>query len=61
MDPDVRVSGCIENIPTTEKKIRVFAQAFARLLDERLALINKGREDFQYNSRDLVYIILPLH
>ena len=26
----------------------------------RLALINKDREDFQYNSRDLVYIILPL-
>ena len=27
---------------------------------KRLALINKDREDFQYNSRDLVYIILPL-
>ena len=26
----------------------------------RLALINKDREDFQYNSRDLVYIISPL-
>ena len=25
-----------------------------------LALINKDREDFQYNSGDLVYIILPL-
>ena len=24
---------------------------------KRLALINKDREDFQYNSRDLVYII----
>ena len=27
---------------------------------KRLALINKEREDFQYNSRDLVHIILPL-
>ena len=27
---------------------------------KRLALINKDREDFQYNSGDLVYIILPL-
>ena len=27
---------------------------------KRLVLINKDREDFQYNSRDLVYIILPL-
>ena len=27
---------------------------------KRLALINKDRDDFQYNSRDLVYIILPL-
>ena len=27
---------------------------------KRLAQINKDREDFQYNSRDLVYIISPL-
>ena len=27
---------------------------------KRLALINKDRDNFQYNSRDLVYIILPL-
>ena len=27
---------------------------------KRLALINKDRDDFQYNSRDLVYIISPL-
>ena len=27
---------------------------------KRLALINKDRDFFQYNSRDLVYIILPL-
>ena len=27
---------------------------------KRLALINKEREDFQYNSGDLVYIILSL-
>ena len=27
---------------------------------KRLALINKDRDNFQDNSRDLVYIILPL-
>ena len=27
---------------------------------KRPALINKDREDFQYNSGDLVYIISPL-
>ena len=27
---------------------------------KRLALINKDRDDFQYNSSDLVYIIPPL-
>ena len=27
---------------------------------KRLALINKDRKDFQYNSRDLVYLISPL-
>ena len=27
---------------------------------KRLALINKDRDDFQYNSGDLVYIISPL-
>ena len=26
----------------------------------RLALLNKNRDDIQYNSSDLVYIILPL-
>ena len=27
---------------------------------KRLALLNKDREDFQYNSGDFIYIILPL-
>ena len=27
---------------------------------KRLALLNKDREDFLYNSRDLLYIISPL-
>ena len=29
-------------------------------MNERLALLNKDRDDFQYNSGDLVYIILAL-
>ena len=43
-----------------EKKTRVFTQPLTGILNERLVLINKDREDFQYNSGDLVYIILPL-
>ena len=27
---------------------------------KRLALLNKDRDDFQYNSGDIVYIISPL-
>ena len=27
---------------------------------KRLVLLNKGRDDFQYNSSELVYIISPL-
>ena len=54
MDPDVRVSG------TIEKKIRFLHKLLQDFWMKRLALINKDREDFQYNSGALVYIILPL-
>ena len=43
-----------------EKEIRVFAQTLQDFRMKRLVLINKDRDDFQYNSSDLVYIILPL-
>ena len=46
--------------PPTKQETRIFAPASARFLDERLTLFNKDRDHFQYNSRDLVYIISPL-
>ena len=63
MDPDVRVSGtCIENtfLQLREKIRRICTSFLQDFQMKRLALINKDREDFQYNSRDLAYIILPL-
>ena len=60
-DPDVRVSGMHREYFLQLKKILEYLH---KLLQDfwmkRLALINKDREDFQYNSGDLVYIISPL-
>ena len=60
-DPDVRVSGMHREYLV---QLRIRLEYLHKLLQEfrmkRLALINKDREDFQYNSGDLVYIILPL-
>ena len=61
MDPDVRVSGTRREYLLQLRKILEYLH---KLLQEfwmkRLALLNKDRDDFQYNSSDLVYIILPL-
>ena len=61
MDPDVRVPGTHREYVLQLKKRQEYLH---KLLQEfqikRLALLNKDREDFQYNSGDLVYIILPL-
>ena len=61
MDPDVRVSGTYrEYILQLRKRLGYLHKLLQDFWMKRLALINKDREDFQYNSRDLVYIILPL-
>ena len=54
MDPDVKVS------VTYREYFIQLRKRLGYLHKLLLALINKDREDFQYNSRDLVYIILPL-
>ena len=33
---------------------------FCKISNQRIAMINKDRAFFQYNSRDLIYIISPL-
>ena len=61
MDPDVRVSGTYrEYFLHLRKRLGYLHKLLQDVWMKRLALINKDREDFQYNSGDLVYIILPL-
>ena len=61
MDPDVKVSGTYgEYLLQLRKRLEYLHKLLQDFWMKRLALINKDREDFQYNSRDLVYIILPL-
>ena len=61
MDPDVKVSGTYrEYFLQLRKRLGYLHKLLQDFRMKRLALINKDREDFQYNSRDLVYIILPL-
>ena len=45
---------------TIEKRLEYLHKLLQDIWMKRLALMNKEREDFQYNSRDLVYIILLL-
>ena len=61
MDPDVTVSGTYrEYFLQLRKRLEYLHKLLQDFQMKRLALINKDGEDFQYNSRDLVYIILPL-
>ena len=60
-DPDVRVSGTHrEYLLQLRKRLEYFHKLLQDFQMKKLALLNKDREDFQYNSGDLVYIISPL-
>ena len=60
-DPDVRVLGTYgEYLLQLRKSLEYLHKLLQDFQMKRLALLNKDREDFQYNSGDLVYIILPL-
>ena len=60
-DPDVRVSGTHrEYLLHLRKRLEYLHKLLQEFQMKRLALLDKGRDDFQYNSGDLVYIILPL-
>ena len=61
MDPDVKVSGTYrEYFLQLRERLEYLHKLLQDFQMKRLALINKDRDDFQYNSRDIVYIILPL-
>ena len=60
MDPDVRVLGTNrEYLLQLKKRLDYLHKLLQDFQMKRLALINKDGEDFQYNSGDLVYIVLP--
>ena len=60
-DPDVKVLGTYrEYFLQLSKRLEYLHKLLQDFWMKRLALINKDRDNFQYNSRDLVYIILPL-
>ena len=61
MDPDVKVSGTYKEYFTQlGKRLEYLYKLLLDFQMKRLALINKNRHHFQYNSGDLVYIISPL-
>ena len=61
METDVKVSGTYrEYFLQLRKRLGYLHKLLQDFWVKRLALINKDREDYQYNSGDLVYIILPL-
>ena len=59
--PDIKVSGTFKDYhELLNKRLQYFHEVFQNLKSKRIAIINKDRTFFQYNSRDLVYIISPL-
>ena len=61
MMPDIKVSGTFKDYYNLlNKKIQYLHKLLQDFKSKRLAMINKDRNFFQYNSGDLVYIISPL-
>ena len=60
-DSDIKVSGTYKEYFTQLGKRPEYLHKLLQDFQlKRLALINKDRDDFQYNSGDLVYIMSPL-
>ena len=58
--PDVKISGSFkEYYELLNKRIKYLHKVIQNFKLKRLAMINKDRMFFQYNSGDLVYIISP--
>ena len=59
--PDVNGSGSFKDYyDLLNKRIKYLHEVIQNFKSKRLAMINKDRTFFQYNSGDLVYIISPL-
>ena len=60
-DPDIKVSVIYkEYFERLEKRLKYLHKVLQDFKAKQLALLNKDHEFFQYNSRDLVYLISPL-
>ena len=60
-DPDIKIVGTYkEYYMQLGKRLQYLHKLLQDARTKRLALMNKDRDYFQYNSRDLVYIISPL-
>ena len=60
-DPDIKVSATYkEYYERLEKRLKYLQKVLQDFKMRQLALLNKDWEYFQYNSRDLVYLISPL-
>ena len=60
-DPDMKVSGTYQDYyALLNKRLHYLQNVLQNFKLKGLALINKDREYFQYNSRYLVYLISPL-
>ena len=60
-DPNIKVSGTDQDYYILlNRRLHYLQNLLQNFKLKCLALINKDREYFQYNSRDLVYLISPL-
>ena len=60
-NPDIKVSRNFkEHYELLNKRIKYLQDILFNFKSQRLAMINKDRENFQYKGGDLVYIISPL-
>ena len=61
INPDIKVSRNFrEYYDSLNKRIKYLQNVLFNFRSQRLALINKDRENFQYRGGDFVYIISPL-
>ena len=59
--PDIKVSGTFKDYhKLLNKRLKYLHDLLQNFKSKRIAMINKDRAFFQYNSGDLVYIISPL-
>ena len=60
-NPDIKVMVTYkEYYEKLEQRLKYLQKVLLDFKVRHLALLNKDQEYFQYNSRDLVYLILPL-